>query len=89
MKNMANVTAKVLRETEKALQLSVLYWSGRDMAAKEMIVWCPKTCCIVEKEQVTKVAEFILNKWADVLTKNRRTYIYYDFEVFKRVVWIR
>lgn len=57
------VVSNIIRETEKAYQLTVSYWTKVDKPAKEAKMWCPKSCCKTEDGKVVEVAEFILNNW--------------------------
>ena len=57
------VSASILRETEKAYQLSVSYWTQADKPSKEAKMWCPKSCCKVVDGSISEIAEFILRNW--------------------------
>ena len=58
-----DVTATILKETQKAYQISVKYFTEKGLSVKEAKMWCPKSCCVVENGNVTKVADFVLNRW--------------------------
>lgn len=59
------VTADTLKETEKAYQLRVSYWTTETAPIKKTNMWVPKSCCEVENQVVIGIADWILNKWAD------------------------
>lgn len=74
-KNMAmtKVSATIVKETEKAYQLDVTYWTQADKPTKTANMWCPKSCCtITEKECL--VADFILNQWVEKHNEYIRQY---------------
>lgn len=57
------VTTNIVKETEKAYQLNVLYWTLFDKPEKTATMWVPKSCCDIEDGKVTGIAEWILDKW--------------------------
>lgn len=57
------VTTNIVKETEKAYQLNVLYWTFFDKPEKTATMWVPKSCCDIEDGKVTGIAEWILDKW--------------------------
>ena len=59
------VSSKVVRESEKAYQLEVSYWTKFDAPIKTAKMWCPKSCSKVENGVVVEVATFILDKWVE------------------------
>lgn len=59
------VTADTLKETEKAYQLRVSYWTTERAPIKTTNIWVPKSCTEVADGKVTGVADWILNKWVD------------------------
>lgn len=59
------VTADTLKETEKAYQLRVSYWTTERAPIKTTDMWVPKSCAQVTDGKVSAVADWILNKWAD------------------------
>ena len=67
----SKVSASIVRETEKAFQVVVAYWTKADKPSKEAKMWCPKSCCKVIDGKVVEIAEFILNNW----TKEHNDYI--------------
>ena len=58
------VTADTLKETEKAYQLRVSYWTAERAPIKTADIWVPKSCAQVTDGKVSAVADWILNKWA-------------------------
>ena len=58
------VTADTLKETEKAYQLRVSYWTTERAPIKTTDMWVPKSCAQVTDGKVTGIADWILNKWA-------------------------
>lgn len=59
------VTATTLKETEKAYQLRVSYWTTERAPIKTTDMWVPKSCTEVTDGKVSGIADWILNKWAD------------------------
>ena len=59
------VTTTTLKETEKAYQLRLTYWTVCTMPVKTTDIWVPKSCTEVTDGKVTGIAEWILNKWAN------------------------
>jgi len=59
-----SVTADTLKETEKAYQLRVSYWTTERAPIKTTDMWVPKSCAQVTDGKVSAVADWILNKWA-------------------------
>lgn len=57
------VTASIVRETEKAYQVEVQYWTKADQPVKKAKMWVPKSCSKVEDGKVTQIADFILRQW--------------------------
>ena len=57
------VTTNIVKETEKAYQLNVLYWTLFDKPEKIATMWVPKSCCDIEDGKVIGIAEWILDKW--------------------------
>ena len=57
------VTASIVRETEKAYQVEVQYWTKADQPVKKAKMWVPKSCSKVEDGKVTQIADFILWQW--------------------------
>lgn len=62
--SMTQVEASVVKETEKAYQFNVSYWTQIDKPKKNAILWCPKSCCTIADDK-TFIADFILNKWTE------------------------
>lgn len=58
------VTADTLKETEKAYQLRISYWTTERAPIKTADIWTPKSCVQVTDGKVSAVADWILNKWA-------------------------
>ena len=58
------VTADTLKETEKAYQLRVSYWTTERAPIKTADIWAPKSCVQVTDGKVSAIADWILNKWA-------------------------
>ena len=58
------VTATTIKETEKAYQLRVSYWTTERAPIKTTDMWVPKSCVQVTDGKVTGIADWILNKWA-------------------------
>ena len=46
------VTTNIVKETEKAYQLNVLYWTLFDKPEKTATMWVPKSCCDIEDGKV-------------------------------------
>lgn len=59
------VTADTLKETEKAYQLRVSYWTTERAPIKTANIWVPKSCVQVTDGKVTSIADWILNNWAN------------------------
>ena len=57
------VTTTIMKETEKAYQLNVQYWTLFDKPEKTATMWVPKSCCDIEDGKVTGIADWILDKW--------------------------
>lgn len=57
------VTADTLKETEKAYQIRVSYWTTDRAPIKTADIWAPKSCVQVTDGKVSAVADWILNKW--------------------------
>lgn len=57
------VNATIVKETEKAYQLTIEYWTSDTAPIKNTTMWVPKSCCTVVNGQVTEIADWILNKW--------------------------
>lgn len=57
------VSASIVKETEKAYQVEVLYWTQFDKPVKKAVMWCPKSCAKTEDGKVTEIADFILKRW--------------------------
>lgn len=68
------VNATIVKETEKAYQLTIEYWTSDTAPIKNTTMWVPKSCCTVVNGQVTEIADWILNKWvadrAEYMKKN-------------------
>ena len=73
MTNFIPVTADTLKETEKAYQLSISYWTTERASIKTANIWVPKSCAQVTDKKVSAVADWVLNKW----TAQRAEYITY------------
>ena len=58
-----DVDAKILKESQKAYYIAVKYFTQKGLSEKEAKMWCPKSCCILDNGNITKVARFILDKW--------------------------
>lgn len=58
------VTADTLKETEKAYQIRVSYWTTERAPIKTADIWTPKSCVQVTDGKVSAVADWILNKWS-------------------------
>lgn len=58
-----SVSAVIIKETEKAYQAEVLYWTKFDQPTKKAKMWIPKSCSKVQDNKLTEVAQFILNNW--------------------------
>ena len=72
--NYIPVNATIVKETEKAYQLRVSYWTTERAPIKTTDMWVPKSCTEVTDGKVTGIADWILNKWAD----QRAEYIPYN-----------
>ena len=59
------VTADTLKETEKAYQLRVSYWTTERAPIKTADIWAPKSCVQVTDGKVSAIADWILNKWVN------------------------
>lgn len=59
------VTADTIKETKKAYQLRVSYWTTERAPIKTADMWVPKSCTQVTDGKVSAVVDWILNKWAD------------------------
>ena len=59
----SDVSAQILKETQKAYYIVVKYFTQKGLSEKEAKMWCPKSCCVLDNGNVTKVATFILDKW--------------------------
>ena len=59
------VTATAIRETEKAYQAEVKYWTKFDAPVKTAKMWVPKSCCAAENSTITSIDKFILDKWEE------------------------
>lgn len=59
------VTTTTLKETEKAYQLRVSYWTTERAPIKTTNIWVPKSCAEVTDGKVTGIADWILNNWAN------------------------
>ena len=59
------VSASIVKETEKAYQVEVLYWTKFDNPVKKATMWSPKSCTKTEDGKVTEIATFILNRWME------------------------
>lgn len=57
------VTADTIKETEKAYQLRVSYWTTERAPIKTTDMWVPKSCVQVTDGKVFAIADWILNKW--------------------------
>lgn len=68
------VNATIIKETEKAYQLTVEYWTSDTTPIKTATMWVPKSQCTVDAGQVTEIADWILNQWVaqrnDYMKKN-------------------
>ena len=65
-----DVDTKILKESPKAYYIAVKYFTQKGLSEKEAKMWCPKSCCVLDNGNITKVARFILDKWIQE---------YYDF----------
>ena len=60
-----DVSANILKETPKAYYISVKYFTQKGLSGKDAKMWCPKSCCVLDNiGNITKVAKFILDRWA-------------------------
>jgi hypothetical protein len=59
------VSATIIKESEKAYQAEVLYWTKFDQPVKKATMWIPKSCSKAADGKVTEIATFILNKWEE------------------------
>lgn len=59
------VTTTTLKETEKAYQLRVSYWTTERAPIKTTNIWVPKSCTEVTDGKVTGIADWVLNNWAN------------------------
>lgn len=57
------VSATIIKETEKAYQVEVLYWTKANQPTKKAKMWTPKSCSKTQDGKVIEIAEFILNQW--------------------------
>ena len=73
----SKVKASVVRETEKAYQLNISYWTKAEKPAKERKTWCPKSCCKTEDGKVVEVANFILDRLAQEIVDYVKQYFRY------------
>lgn len=62
-KHYVEVSAEVIRETEKAFQVEAQYWTREDKPVKKAKMWVPKSCSKVVDGKVVGIADFILNQW--------------------------
>jgi len=63
-----DVDGNIIKETEKAVYVGIKYYTEKgSLEGKVARMWCPRTCCVIEHEKVTKVANFILDKWVKEL----------------------
>ena len=58
------VNATIVKESEKAYQVTIEYWTSANAPIKDTTMWVPKGQCTVVDGKVTEVADWILNKWA-------------------------
>ena len=58
------VNATIVKESEKAYQVTIEYWTSTNAPIKNTTMWVPKGQCTVVDGKVTEVADWILNKWA-------------------------
>lgn len=57
------VNATITKETEKAYQLTVEYWTTDTAPIKTASMWAPKSQCTIEDGRVTEVEDWILAQW--------------------------
>lgn len=57
------VNATITKETEKAYQLTVEYWTTDTAPIKTASMWAPKSQCTIEDGRVTEVEDWILGQW--------------------------
>lgn len=57
------VNATITKETEKAYQITVEYWTTDTAPTKTASMWAPKSQCTIEDGRVTEVEDWILNQW--------------------------
>ena len=59
------VSATIIKETAKAYQISLSYWTSITTPIKNANVWVPKSCAEVTDGKVTGVADWILTQWVN------------------------
>ena len=62
-RNFVPVTANILRESAKAYQVEVSYWTSAGAPVKKAKMWAPKSCSEVKDGVVTGIADFVLAGW--------------------------
>lgn len=68
------VSATIVKETAKAYQISVSYWTLITVPIKSANIWVPKSCAEVTDGKVTGVADWILYKWIDEYSEYIKKY---------------
>lgn len=68
------VNTTIVKESEKAYQVKIEYWTSANAPIKNTTMWVPKGQCTVVDGKVTEVADWILNRWtkdhADYMRRN-------------------
>lgn len=57
------VNATITKETEKAYQITVEYWTTDTAPIKTASMWAPKSQCTIEDGRVTEVEDWVLGDW--------------------------
>lgn len=72
------VNATIVKESEKAYQLTIEYWTSANTPIKNTTMWVPKSCCTVVDGRVTEIADWILNKWVADRTEYMKSRGYFN-----------
>ena len=72
--NYIPVSATIVKETAKAYQISVSYWTLITTPIKRVNMWVPKSCTEVTDGKITGVADWILNQWANEYSEYIKKY---------------
>lgn len=87
------VNATITKETEKAYQLTVEYWTTDTAPIKTASMWTPKSQCTVEDGRVTEVEDWILAQWVakhnEFMKKagysNHRNSVHFSMEEYESI----